>query len=205
MHSIKKYANRKLYHTNRKQYITLDGIGELIQAGEQVQVIDNETGEDITAPILAQVVLQARGRKSALPTHLLTDLIQAGGDTISGLRRSVLAAISGESPVDTEIRRRVQQLAADGTIGADEAARMLRLLLNSGVEEPGRTMLDLPTAGDVARLKAQVDALSAAVEQLLADRAGAAEPAPQQEHGDPLPLGGAKPRVRRRRNGDEQA
>ena len=48
MQTIKKYANRKLYHTNRKQYITLDGIAALIQAGEQVQVLDNETGEDIT-------------------------------------------------------------------------------------------------------------------------------------------------------------
>src|SRR5262249_12123246 len=55
--TIKKYANRKLYHTNRKQYITLDGIAALIQAGDQVQVLDNETGEDITAQILSQVVL----------------------------------------------------------------------------------------------------------------------------------------------------
>jgi len=61
MQTIKKYANRKLYHTNRKQYITLEGIATLIQAGDQVQVLDNETGEDITAQILTQVVLQTRG------------------------------------------------------------------------------------------------------------------------------------------------
>src|SRR6266540_6478215 len=57
MQLIKKYANRKLYHTNRKQYITLEGIAALIQAGESVQVLDNETGDDITASILTQVVL----------------------------------------------------------------------------------------------------------------------------------------------------
>src|SRR5262245_48906369 len=62
--TIKKYANRKLYHTNRKQYITLDRIAELIRAGEQIQVVDNETGEDITASILAQVVAPTRGRGS---------------------------------------------------------------------------------------------------------------------------------------------
>ena len=42
MQTIKKYANRKLYHTNRKQYITLDGIAALIQAGD---LIDNEQME----------------------------------------------------------------------------------------------------------------------------------------------------------------
>ena len=89
MQTIKKYANRKLYHTNRKRYITLEGIAALIQAGEQVQVVDNETGEDITEPVLSQVVLQARGSGGRLPTHVLTGLIQAGGDTLSGVRRSI--------------------------------------------------------------------------------------------------------------------
>lgn len=171
MHSIKKYANRKLYHTNRKQYITLDGIAELIQAGEQVQVIDNESGEDITAPILAQVVLQSRGRsKSALPTHLLTDLIQAGGDTISGLRRSVWAAISGESSIDAEIRRRLHQLVTEGLLSAEEGARMLRMMVRSSADDASRALLDLPTSSDVARLRSQVEELASAVEQLLSER-----------------------------------
>ncbi|HEU4325653.1 MAG TPA: polyhydroxyalkanoate synthesis regulator DNA-binding domain-containing protein [Roseiflexaceae bacterium] len=189
MHSIKKYANRKLYHTNRKQYITLDGIAELIQAGEQVQVIDNETGEDITAGILAQVVLQARGRKSALPTHLLTDLIQAGGDTISGLRRSVWAAISGESSVDAEIRRRLHQLVTEGLLTADEGARMVRMLVRNGSDEATRALLDLPTSGDVARLRSQVETLAAAVEQLLAERErnGAPTPALPAPAASPVP------------------
>ena len=48
MQLIKKYANRKLYHTNQKQYITLEGIARLVQDGEPVQVLDNESGEEIT-------------------------------------------------------------------------------------------------------------------------------------------------------------
>ncbi len=193
MHSIKKYANRKLYHTNRKQYITLDGIAELIQAGEQVQVIDNETGEDITAGILAQVVLQARGRKSSLPTHLLTDLIQAGGDTISGLRRSVWAAISGESSVDAEIRRRLHQLVTEGLLTADEGARMLRMLVHNGSDEATRALLDLPTSGDVARLRSQVETLAAAVEQLLAERDRSGAPLPALPAPAPAEIAPAEP------------
>src|SRR5215218_6077356 len=93
MQTIKKYANRKLYHTNRKQYITLEGIAALIQAGEPVQVTDNETGADITASILAQVAVQARGGR--LPTQVLTGLIEAGGDTLAGVRRSLWVTLGG--------------------------------------------------------------------------------------------------------------
>ena len=97
MQTIKKYTNRKLYHTNRKQYITLDRIAALIQAGEDVRVVDNESGEDITAPILAQVVAQARHSGGLLPTHVLTDLIQASLMFASAMIAiaSILHAIGG--------------------------------------------------------------------------------------------------------------
>ena len=170
MQTIKKYSNRKLYHTNRKRYITLEGIAALIQAGEQVSVIDNETGEDITTPILAQVVLQAGGRKSSLPAHVLAGLIQTSGDTIAGLGRSVWTALSGTMLIDIEIKRRVQQLRDQGTIDDEEAAHMLQLLTHHTSANPPSTLLDLPSSNDIARLNAQVDALTSAVEQLLAER-----------------------------------
>jgi polyhydroxyalkanoate synthesis repressor PhaR len=167
MQIIKKYANRKLYHTNRKQYITLEGIGLLIQAGDRVQVVDNETGEDITASILSQVALQSRGKRNSLSPQLLTDLIQTGGDTLAGLGRSMLAALSGSLHFDDELRLRVQRLRDDGTIQADEASRILQLLLHAEITENNGT---LPAPGDLARLNAQVDALTAIVEQLLLER-----------------------------------
>ncbi len=168
MQTIKKYANRKLYHTNRKQYITLDGIAELIQAGEPVEVIDNETGANITATILSQVVLTSRGHEPALPTSFLTNLIQSSGDRLAGVGRSVWAMLGGAAAVDAEIRRRIQRARDAGALSADEAARIQRLLVPpEPVDEPQE---QAPTAGDIARLSAQVEALTAAVEQLLAER-----------------------------------
>jgi polyhydroxyalkanoate synthesis regulator protein len=38
MHIIKKYANRKLYNTKDKQYLTMDRLAELIKAGEEVSI-----------------------------------------------------------------------------------------------------------------------------------------------------------------------
>ena len=166
MQLIKKYANRKLYHTNRKQYITLEGIAALIQAGEPVQVLENETGEDITASILTQVVLQARSGADRLPTQVLTGLIRAGGDTIAGVRRSLWSTLGGGSMIDLEIKHRLERLHIDGKIDEAELARLEDLLLNASSEQSA----DLPSQRDIAQLHEQVDALSAAVEQLLAER-----------------------------------
>lgn len=169
MQVIKKYANRKLYHTNRKQYITLEGIAALIQAGEPVQVLDNETAEDITASILTQVVLQSRGAGDRLPTQVLTGLIRAGGDTIAGMRRSIWSALGGVSVIDAEIKSRLEHLYGEGAIDDDERGRLEHLLIHSHAEHSARGD-ELPSQSDIAQLHAQVDALASAVEQLLAER-----------------------------------
>ncbi len=171
MHLIKKYANRKLYHTNQKQYITLDGIARLVQTGAAVQVLDNETGEDITAGILAQVVLAARGRISPqLPTQLLTGLIQIGGDTITNLRRTLVTSIGGAELIAAEIERRIDYLVATDVLSAEEGTRWLQLLTQSdfgpGPAQPSATS-EVPSRNDVVRLHAQVDALAETIEQLL--------------------------------------
>lgn len=178
MHTIKKYANRKLYHTNKKQYITLDGIARLVQSGEPVQVLDNESGEDITSSILAQVVLQARGRSGPqLPTHLLTGLIQVGGDTLSSLRRTVFSSLGGSDLIEAEIGRRVDSLVDAGELSPEEAGRWRALLLRREFAETADPALAEPaeevsSRNDVVRLHSQVDALSAIVEQLLRKNEG---------------------------------
>jgi polyhydroxyalkanoate synthesis repressor PhaR len=170
MQTIKKYANRKLYHTNRKQYITLEGIAALIQAGEQVQVLDNETSEDITSAILTQVVLQSRGGGDRLPTQVLTGLIQAGGDTLAGVRRSFWSAIGGTSMIDAEIKRRLERLHGEGRIDDAEHARLQELLLPARAEEAHADAGEMPSHHDIARLRDQVEELTAVVDQLLAER-----------------------------------
>ena len=165
MQLVKKYANRKLYHTNRKQYITLEGIAQLLQDGEVVQVLDNESGDDITASTLAQVVLQARRGGSMLPTTVLAGVINAGGDTLASLRRGLLTSLGAQTEVNAEIERRIDALLASGAVRSDEATRMRRLLLGLPTEE-----LALPDRSDVDHLKHQVDDLARIVEQLLQER-----------------------------------
>lgn len=169
MQLIKKYANRKLYHTNRKRYITLAGIARLVQAGEEVRIVDNESGEDITNSILAQVVLHQRGNNHhPLPATILTGLIQVGGDTISNVRRTLFSSLGGADLVDTEISRRIAHLEHEGIIDQREAERLRTLLLRKSepVAAPNAEF-DLPSRNDVTALHQQVDALAATIERLL--------------------------------------
>lgn len=55
-HLIRKYANRKLYDTTTSRYITLNGIWDLVCTGNDVQVVEHESGNDITAAVLSQIV-----------------------------------------------------------------------------------------------------------------------------------------------------
>lgn len=167
MQTIKKYANRKLYHIDRKQYITLDGIAALVQAGEQVRVIDNESGDDITSQILAQVALQSRGEQGRLPTSVLTGLIRAGEGTISGLQRSLWTALGGGGFMNATISRRLDALHETGAIDENELQRLRKLLLEPDEAASLPSAMALPSKSDVDQLHEQVDALTAVVEQLL--------------------------------------
>jgi polyhydroxyalkanoate synthesis repressor PhaR len=172
MQLIKKYANRKLYHTNEKRYITLEGIARLVQAGDPVQVLDNETGEDITTSILAQVVLYIRERKGVkLPAAVLMNLIELGNDTLANMRQVMFDSLVGQDHIDAEINRRINHLQEEGTLSADEATHLRTLLLRNDLtvqSEPlGTDEALIPTRNDILRLQEQVDTLALALEQLF--------------------------------------
>ena len=73
MPQIKRYPNRKLYDTEAKRYVTLDELAGLIQAGADIQVIDHESGEDLTNVTLTQVVLEQQKKSSGFSVALAVD------------------------------------------------------------------------------------------------------------------------------------
>ena len=62
---IKRYENRKLYDTRARRYVTLDGIARLVVLGEDVRVVDQASGREITSTVLAQVVFERVRQQSA--------------------------------------------------------------------------------------------------------------------------------------------
>lgn len=87
---IKRYGNRKLYDTLESRYITLEDIARLVRSSNDVKVIDNESGDDLTTITFAQIILEEEKRRSSLLSlGLLRDLIQHGEHTLADLRSRV--------------------------------------------------------------------------------------------------------------------
>lgn len=80
---LKKYANRRIYDTEKSAYITLEQVSELIKAGRHVSVIDARTSEDVTAFILSQILVEeAKNKNILLPVPLLHLVIQHGENAL---------------------------------------------------------------------------------------------------------------------------
>lgn len=169
---IKRYPNRKLYDTEAKQYITLDGIATLVRQGKGVTVVDHATGEDLTALTLTQVISEQEKKRSGfLPQSVLAGLIQAGGDTMGTLRRTLANPLNLARQVDEEIERRVETLVSRGIVAAEEGLRLRGDLLASGYRQPDAPWPDdeelegllarhnVPTRQDLQQLLDQLDLL----------------------------------------------
>jgi len=174
---IKRYPNRKLYNTASKRYITLEGIAKLIRRGQEVQVVDHVTGDDLTALTLSQVIFeQEKKRGDFLPRAVLTGLIQAGGETLGSLQRALAAPLGLLHQVDQEIEGRLQDLIRRGEMEEEEARRLLNKLVDQGrrlyaqlgdkelahhLERQG-----VPTREDFHKLEEQIDQLAAKIDAL---------------------------------------
>lgn len=180
---IKRYSNRKLYDTDSKRYVTLEDLAEFVRRGDNVQVVDHVTGEDLTATILLQVIFEEQKKIGGLlPQVFLTRLIRAGGDAVNTFRGR-LVSLDPFQVVDEEIRRRLQMLEKSGIITAEERQRMESLLIHKPAqadvihipviseEETPQEEVDPEEVGTLLR---QVDALE---QELARLQAGDSHPA----------------------------
>lgn len=81
--TIRKYGNRKLYDMEEKRYVSLKRLGELAREGEDFQVIEKETGNDVTSEVLAKVVAsEEKGKASHYSQTFLQSLLRRGGELV---------------------------------------------------------------------------------------------------------------------------
>jgi len=181
MRLIKRYPNRKLYDTEAKRYITLEGVARLIRQGEDVQVVDHATGEDLTALILTQIISeQERKRGGFLPQTVLTGLIRAGGETLGALRRALASPLDLLRLIDEEIERRLQILISRGELAREEGLRLRDKLLSQALwsnmpwpseEELEQILIErgVLTRRDLQQITERLDALAAKLDNVKAD------------------------------------
>lgn len=181
---IKRYPNRKLYDTAAKKYITLEGIAELIRTGKEIQVLDHTSSEDLTAVVLTQIIFEQEKKSGGfLPRSVLRGLVQAGGDTLGSLRRTLASPLELFHHVDDEIRRRIDGLIKRGEMSAETGEDVLTKLLDQGkqafteaaslrTDELSQRLAELgvPTRNEIEDLTAQLESLEAALDRIAEKR-----------------------------------
>lgn len=189
---IKKYANRKLYDTTDKKYVSLDRLSELIKAGEEVTIEDNETGEDITAGVVSQLLAREKKDGEAdLPVGMLMQLLRKGRGTVAGYAKKYAGLWQGAvTMAEDEIDKLVSILVKDKEISESEGFRLKREMMayadgfkkwvgdkvDQRVNEVMGVM-NLATKDQVVRLTEQIEALTETVERLEAMQATAGKAA----------------------------
>jgi polyhydroxyalkanoate synthesis repressor PhaR len=179
MRVIKRYPNRKLYDTEEKKYVTLEGIAELIRRGEDVQVIDHNTDEDLTAVTLSQIIFEQEKRSGGfLPISVLSGLVKTGGNTV---RRGISAPMNFLQQVDDEIEKRLQFLVNRGELAKEDASQIQEKLVSRyqealpatlpGQQQIGRILSNrgIPSRDEVEQLSHQIEELSTKIDDLLAE------------------------------------
>jgi polyhydroxyalkanoate synthesis repressor PhaR len=149
---IKRYDNRKLYDPETRRYVTLNDIALLIAGGLEVKVLDQKTGEDLTATVLAQVILEGvKEQTSSIPRQVLSRLIRIGARGIERWGRW-MGPQEAAAKARTEAERMMEELIKRGRLTLEEAlslrqdiaATVQRLVAEAqqGLEERMRALLD---------------------------------------------------------------
>jgi len=104
---IKKYPNRRLYDTKTSTYITLADVKKLVMQGEDFQVVDAKSGEDLTRAILLQVIMEEETAGAPMfSSDILTQFIRSYGNAMQGM---LGAYLERNMQLFNEIQKRMQE------------------------------------------------------------------------------------------------
>jgi polyhydroxyalkanoate synthesis repressor PhaR len=145
---IKKYANRRLYHTGTSTYVTLDDLARMVKEGEDFLVQDAKSGEDITRVVLGQIIFDQENKgQHLLPIAFLRQLIRFYGDSMQNLVPSYLETSLAAFTRDQDKMREQMTKAMQGNgafdIMEETAKRNMEMF-----QEAMRVWLPFQTGGD---------------------------------------------------------
>ncbi len=176
---IKRYSNRKLYDTKDSRYVTLLQIAEMVRAGEEVQIIDNNTKDDLTEITLAQIIYEEQKAHSRnVPLQTLKELIHQRTEKVLGeLRESPLGRLIPGSvkpgseppkPAEGGVEGDASAAAAAGDKGPGFVAQAKHTLEDWQHQIDERVKAVLPSFMPWQQLQHEVKRLSQRIEDLEA-------------------------------------
>ena len=173
---IKKYANRRLYHTGTSTYVTLDDLARMVKDGEDFVVQDAKSGSDITRAVLGQIIFEQENKgQHLLPIAFLRQLIHYYGDSMQTLIPSYLECSLSAFTRDQEKLREQMSKALKGTgfdLMEEQARRNVEIFseaMRMWMPFAGATIAGAepePAAGTKAREENDIDALRRQLREL---------------------------------------
>jgi polyhydroxyalkanoate synthesis repressor PhaR len=169
---IKRYSNRKLYDTKDSRYVTLLQIAEMVRGGEEVQIIDNNTKDDLTEVTLAQIIYEEqKAQTRSVPLQTLKELIhQRTEKVLNELREGPIGRLipgtKGEGGVETPVPAERKSSADVGSRGIVDQAKETLEDWQHKIDE--RIKAILPNFSPWQQLQHEVKRLSQRIEELEA-------------------------------------
>jgi polyhydroxyalkanoate synthesis repressor PhaR len=152
---IKRYGNRKLYDLDAKRYVTLEDAAAMVASGQDIEVIDQRTGEDLTSLTLAQVLLEGLKEKTArIPRQVLIRLVRIGAGPASAFS-DWPAPHEAAARAREEVERVVGSLLSRGRLSLEEA-----LALRQDVARSVHGIVSEAQAGIEGRIRGLFEALT---------------------------------------------
>lgn len=151
MFIIKRYQNRKYYNCTLKQYTNLKEMLLLLQAGKPIQVMDQQTGEDITAKTIAKVISTLPAQHLQGINHLLHPQSEENTDIV----RKTPGKMQFQQGNNTQL------LSIKNQYTFIESASILSLVTYL------ISYLNLPSKEQLDKLNAQIDELNKKVDTLF--------------------------------------
>ncbi|MDB4941838.1 MAG: hypothetical protein JWP97_1372 [Labilithrix sp.] len=174
---IKRYSNRKLYDTKDSRYVTLLQIAEMVRAAEEVQIIDNNTKEDLTEVTLAQIIYEEQKQKASsrnVPLQTLKELIhQRTEKVLSDLREGPIGRLIPGTKDERKSTDQVVEAAAAEYQADRQAGSSIVDQAKDTIEEwqhkvDERVKALIPSLLPWEKLESEVKRLTARVEELEA-------------------------------------
>jgi len=179
---IKKYSNRKLYDTKEKKYVNLSEVSRLIREGVELKVIDNQTKEDITSLVLAQIIVEQEKTKKIMLPSILSPLkmLKRGGEDMFKLGRKMFLAGLGMLSLTKERANEIaQELIKKGELSQSESKDFVIDLLDKAEKEKDKLIekikpeiekslekMNLMSKKDIDKLTEKINKLGDKIEQL---------------------------------------
>ena len=88
---LKKYPNRRLYDTQTSSYITLADVKRMVLEGQEFEVVDAKSGQNLTRSILLQIILEEEsGGLPMFSSEALAQIIRFYGHAMQGVMGTMI-------------------------------------------------------------------------------------------------------------------